>query len=57
MEIIAGLTDQKKTVITTNSALHMTILTVADITFLTNLQKRENQLNRFALDNMKKQVA
>ena len=57
MEIINGFADLEKPLITSHSALKIAILTVADTIFLTNWQKRENQLNRFSLDNMKKQVA
>ena len=43
METSAGLTDPEKPLITLNSALNITMITVADTIFLTKMQKRENR--------------
>jgi len=57
METGAGLPDPQKPAITPCSILKFAILSIADILFLTNLQKRENRLNQSSLDNIKMQVA
>jgi len=57
MEIMATFTDSQKPAITPSSTLEIAILTVADIIFLTNLQKRENRRDDSPHDNIKKQVA
>jgi len=45
MEIIVPFTSLKKPVITSHSTLKIAMLAFADVTFLTNLQKRENRRN------------
>jgi len=57
MESSHGLADPKKPLITSYSALKITILTVADTTFLTIMQKGKNRWNDLPPDITKMQVA
>jgi len=49
METGAGLTDPIKPLITSHSALKIAMHAIADTTFLTILQKRENRFHRLSL--------
>jgi len=57
MEIMNGFADPEKSLITPFFTLEIAILTVADTTFLTILQKGENRLHDSPLDIMKMQAA
>jgi len=52
-----GLANPEKSLITPHSALKIAKLVIADTIFITNLQKRENRIDRLSLDNIKMQVA
>jgi len=56
MEIMNGFTDQQKPAITSNFTLKIYMIVIADTTFLTIMQKKENRSGRLSLDNIEMQV-